>query len=294
MSTNPLGDHTVYPEHYDPTLLYPIARSRAREQIGMLADPHPCPFFGQDRWTCYELSWLDEVTGCPAVAGLEILVPCVSENIVESKSLKLYLNSFYGERTTHKEVLGEAEVRIAEAVGCAVDVRLMDMNTFRYPSHRLGVLPLNSEPLEQRYVNGARDAELPKVPEYHDVDRDLLALCMQRTKLKRPQRQSFHTHVFRSVCPVTGQPDWATVGIVGEFDWDIDRHALLRYLVSYRHHRGFHEEAVERIYHDIMSILRPSYLRVEGLFTRRGGIDINPLRCSIHQEKYETSRTLRQ
>lgn len=250
---SPLGQTSAYVDHYDASLLFAIARSEARSRIGISV---PLPFVGEDVWNAYELSWLSE-RGLPQVALAEIRVPCDSDSLVESKSLKLYLNGFANSRFAGRD---EVEARIAQdlsqllAVSVGVNLRALD-DTFPAPPPGICI--------------DGQDIDI----DCYEVDAGLLA-AGDETVTER-----LYSNLLRSRCPVTGQPDWATLSI----DYTgvaIQRDALLRYLVSFRNHQGFHEQMVEQIFADIWRECRPTRLTVYGRFTRRGGIDINPWRSS--------------
>ena len=251
----PLGREVSYPETYAPDVLAPIERRAAREATGL---PVPLPFTGEDVWTAWELTWLSP-SGRPNVAAAQISVPALSPNIVESKSMKLYLGSF---AMSAFESLAAVESVIARdlsaAAGADVSVRLI--TDTRQAEFRPGVLPgtcLDSLDVDCRFDEPSR--------EMLACDADVDA------------REELHTHLFRSLCPVTGQPDTASV-LVSYAGPKLDREALLRYLVSFRRHQDFHEACVERIFVDIKTRCKPRKLGVYARFLRRGGIDINPWR----------------
>ena len=253
----PLGKPTGHPERYDPTLLYPIARALEREALGIRP---PLPFAGVDLWTAYELSWLDP-SGRPQIAIGRLRVPADSPALVESKSLKLYLGSFAQEVIAGA---GELQRRIAEdlqrACGAQVDVELV-------PASRFATLPVAELPGESIDTLGVSDAA-------HVPDAALLSADAVIAE------ESLRSALFRSKCPVTGQPDFGDV-LIRYRGPRIDRASLLRYLVSFRAHAAFHESCVERIFLDIKTRCAPERLTVYARFTRRGGIDINPFRSDF-------------
>lgn len=257
MAENPLGKSVTYKEIYTPSLLCPLARSKAREALGIST----LPFHGVDIWNCYEVSWLN-VRGKPDVAVLELQVPCSSEFMIESKSLKLYLNSFNGTRfNSRAEVMQTIESDLGVATRSAVLVKLTAVPKSASFQETRGVL------LDELDID---------IKEYK-VNPDLLAHAPGgRTT------ESLFTHLFKTNCPVTGQPDWATL-YINYYGDPIDKSALLRYLISYRQHQGYHESSVEQIYMDITSRLSPEQLTVYARYTRRGGIDINPFRSNFEQ-----------
>lgn len=253
---SPLGKATRYPEAYDAGLLYPVERAPQRDALGL---SESLPFAGADRWTAWELTWLDR-SARPRVAIARFDVPCTSPRIVESKSVKLWLASLYNERfdsaAAVRELLAGA---LAKATGATVEVRLD--------------LPGTWERYARREADGAPlDDELPvSFPLFPDAS--LLRAGGANAD------ETLVSRTFRSVCPVTGQPDYACVTI----DYRgprIERPTLVAYLYGYRRHPGFHEHCVERIFVDLQRACAPDRLAIEARFTRRGGVDINPFRTS--------------
>jgi len=256
LSDSPLGRAAKYPEHHDPGLLFAIDRATQRALLGFDGAP---PFGGVDLWTAYELSWLNR-NGKPEVAIATFAVPADSPRLVESKSVKLYLTGFNLTRFDGPSDVAATLARdLSHAVGAAIDVALT-------PPSADGALPLAELP-------GACLDELSiAVAQYEPAPEALAAAGAVR-------HEAFYTRLFRSVCPVTGQPDYACVQV--EYRGAaIDPAGLLRYLVSFRRHPGFHEHCVERIFADVWRRCRPETLSVYARFTRRGGIDINPYRSS--------------
>jgi 7-cyano-7-deazaguanine reductase len=255
----PLGKQTDYVDTYTPSLLHPINREDARAQMGVV---EPLPFSGEDVWWCYELSWLDE-SGKPHVAALQISVPCNSTCIVESKSVKLYLNSFTQSRFNNKaDVLKTLNSDLSLAFRSPLMIQLFELNQ----------LPPIAEHLPGICLDGL-DVEIDR----YEVDPDLLTV---EDGEERMVKETLHCNLFRSLCPVTGQPDFATV-FVQYLGRPIVRASLLKYLVSYRCHQAFHEATIEQIFVDILRSCRPEQLSVTGRFLRRGGIDINPFRSNM-------------
>jgi 7-cyano-7-deazaguanine reductase len=265
---SPLGRPTAYPDRYDPSLLFPIERSAQRAQLGIVDSQ---PFSGVDIWTAYEISWLDR-RGKPLVAIGEIRVGAESPAIVESKSLKLYLGSFAQERVaTIEELARRIETDLSKTCAAPVEVALLAMPAM------LRVAELSGESIDDR--NFAVDTHEPDA-----------------TLLKRGTgfvEESLRTALFRSNCPVTGQPDYADV-VVHYRGPRIDRTALLKYFISYRQHAAFHETCVERMFIDIGLRCRPEQLTVYARFLRRGGIDINPFRTNFEPAPHRNERTPRQ
>lgn len=255
---SPLGKATAYPDRYDPSLLFPIPRAGKRAEIGVEG---VLPFHGEDVWNAYELSWLDP-RGKPQVAIATFRVPAESPNIIESKSFKLYLNSFAGERLdtdTLRRHLGED---LSAAAGAPVSVEFIGAGRFDMQQMQ----PLSGECIDDLPIDvGCYGPPRPDflVPDASgEVVNEVLV-----------------SHLLKSNCPVTGQPDWASVQIAYTGP-RIDHAGLLRYLVSFREHDEFHEQCVERIFIDIMRHCAPRRLQVYARYTRRGGLDINPFRSS--------------
>ena len=261
----PLGKESAYPKGYSPEVLYPIARSQARSAIRGLApmsnDTATLPFIGWDLWRAYELSWL-QPSGLPAVGILKIWVPCESPFIVESKSLKLYLNSLNHTTFENTDALVAClQKDLDAATGSTVRVSL--------------VLPaaFEQESIEET-VLGCLDDQTVQIEHYQPH----AALLINSTTDAMVSEQLF-SRLLKSNCPVTNQPDWATIHI--QYDGrQIDHAALLRYIVSYRDHQGFHEQCVEQIFCDLMTYCQPTSLSVYARYTRRGGLDINPWRAT--------------
>ncbi len=253
---------------YGPDTLKSIVRADQRNTIRL--NTNDLPFIGEDVWNCYEFSWLGDKS-CPRAAMLRVVVPCDSEHMVESKSLKLYLNSFAQTRFANEdEIIERLKADVSEICGVPVDIFLMN---------------IDRENLVGEFTGSCLD-DLAVCIETFQPDATLL-----QTK-KAAASETVFSHVFRSVCPVTGQPDHATIVITYE-GGSIQRESLLAYLVSYREYAGFHEHVVERIYRDLMEVGSFSLLSVEGNFLRRGGIDINPFR-STHPRSRPFARASRQ
>lgn len=273
-----LGKPAPYADRYDPSLLYPIPRAPKRQEIGLDAR---LPFFGADLWTAYELSWLTP-RGKPQVAIAHFTVPCETANIVESKSFKLYLGSFsntvFG---SAEEVRERLRTDVSEAVWrgsptpATIGVRLVLPEAFdREAVHELDGLDLDRLDIE------CTD---------YTPNPDLLASAVD----EQPVEEVLTSNLLKSNCLVTGQPDWGSVQIryTGP---QIDQGGLLRYLVSFRNHNEFHEQCVERIFMDVWRRCRPTKLAVYARYTRRGGLDINPLRTSHPMPLPPNVRTARQ
>lgn len=263
----PLGRQVAHPANYDPSVLRTIQRRTARQEIGI---GHPLPFQGEDVWNCYELSWLTP-SGLPRVAILTLRVPADSPRIVESKSLKLYLGGFGGSKFEDSAAVCSAiEGDLSRETGSPVRVFIGDLDD----AQRLG-----------DFANYSLD-DLPVSADRYERSPGLL------TTTGETGRDAVHTHLFRSVCPVTGQPDWGSVAIAyrGRL---LDRASVLRYLVSYRKTADFHEVTTERIFVDLHEATAATELTVDARFLRRGGIDINPFR-SMSQDEAPRIRLPRQ
>lgn len=257
---SPLGRKADYASTYTPSLLCPIPRWDARELLEW--EEAEMPFRGLDIWNCYEFTWLD-LKGKPLSAVLEIHIPYNSKNIVESKSLKLYLGSFAQTKVRNRqEVQRMVENDIAACVGGPAMVMLHDV---RGGGGAVGDLP--GELLDNL------DVEC----DVYQPDPELLKLDPNA-----PVKGVAHSHLLRSLCPVTGQPDFASVMI----RWNgagISTKSLLKYIVSFREHKGFHEQVVEQMFVDILRTCEPHGLTIYARFTRRGGIDINPFRSNFEE-----------
>ena len=251
-----------------------MPRAEGRSAVG-LSGALDC--YGQDVWTGYEFSWLNE-RGRPEVAVLRLTVASKSSHIVESKSMKLYLNGY---AQTRFESTSKVCDRLVEDLSQAFnEAVVVDLVSLAEPS--LGVSELTGECLDELDV------------EIRDYQRnpDLLVPAATQGAKETPVTQVLTSHLFRSLCPVTAQPDWASV-IVSYSGAAIDQAGLLKYLISYRQHQAFHETTVERIYVDIWERCQPEKLSVSGRFLRRGGLDISPTRSSESQPM-DTSRLSRQ
>ena len=266
----PLGHATGYPDTYDPTQLFAVERAPQRAALGLGA---ALPFVGSDLWTAYELTWLDR-RGKPEIAIATIDVPASSPSIVESKSMKLYLGSFAQSSFEGAgDVAATIERDLAAATGAIVRVKIEGPAAFA----RERFVELEGESLDALPLESTR----------YDVDPSTLAAGGDTVD------EALTTNLFRSVCPITAQPDIASMRIAYR-GAKIDRAGLLRYLVSYRRHPGFHEHCVERIFVDILSRCGCDRLTVYARFTRRGGIDINPFRTNAAGALPPNVRTARQ
>ena len=260
MTKKHLGKPTSYPKHYEPELLTIIPRVENRSLLGI--SEQSLPFEGADIWNAYEISCLDK-QGKPLVFIGRFLFPADSPNLVESKSLKLYLNSLNLERISSRvELIKKITSDLSKAAGSAIEVIIQAPSEVSMPELPAGVCLDELEvPINVFHVN----KELLNVPGeelYEEIIDEIL-----------------FTNLFRSNCPVTNQPDWATVTVCYQGK-KIPHHALLKYLVSYREDNDYHENCVERIFCDLMDVFNPRVLTVEANFLRRGGLDINPIRST--------------
>ncbi len=266
----PLGKAVNYNDQYDPDLLCAIPRNLSREKLGLNSEA--LPFYGADIWNAYELSWLD-ARGKPVVMLSEFFIPCDSEAIVESKSFKLYINSFNQTRFISQEAVQDVLKKdLSKITGAHIEVKLKTVDDELALTVPQGIC------LDELEIDISR----------YQVDASILEV----TENSAPIQEQLYSHLLRSLCPVTGQPDWATILITYEGK-PISHESLLRYLIGYRLHQDFHEQCVERVYCDIMRHCRPGKLCVEARYLRRGGLDINPVR-SNYDNKYENVRLSRQ
>ncbi|QOY62735.1 NADPH-dependent 7-cyano-7-deazaguanine reductase QueF [Lysobacter sp. H21R4] len=265
----PLGRSVAYPRAYDPSLLFPIARALGRTALDVHADA--LPFIGNDRWHAYELGWLDG-RGKPRVATATITVPATSPQLIESKSLKLYLNSFNATTFASDEaVLTRMVEDLSQVAGGPVEVAfgLPAMDQSRDNAILIDTLDI------------AIDHYGPPQPAFLAADPAHVVT------------ETLTSELLKSNCPVTGQPDWARL-VVHYHGPQLDRAGLLRYLVSFREHAGFHEQCVEQVFCDLMRHASPTRLSVEARYTRRGGLDINPWRATPGFPAPPPGRDLRQ
>ena len=267
-----LGKTSSYVDQYDASLLFPISRAGKRAELGLL---DTLPFFGADMWTLYELSWLN-LRGKPQVALAQVTVPCESPNIVESKSLKLYLNSFNNSRFADaREVRERIRADVGAATGVGIGIKTIGPELFdREPVHEMDGLSLDRLDVECLHFTPA--------PELLFAEFD-----------EPPVSETLTSNLLKSNCLVTGQPDWGSVQITYSGP-AINQEGLLQYLVSFRHHNEFHEQCVERIFMDVWTRCKPIKLAVYARYTRRGGVDINPFRCSFPMQLPPNVRTARQ
>lgn len=252
-----LGKKAEYDPHYNPEKLFPIPRKAKREEIGV---PDNLPFFGFDLWNHYEVSWLNE-KGKPIVALAEISYGCETHSIIESKSMKLYFNSFNNTKFKNENVVQKTiENDIEQRIGGPVAVK---------------IIPLNS--LSDDKIFAGLDGEC-----LDGLDIECSTYTVESSLLKSGTElveETLFSNLLKSNCLVTNQPDWGSVQISYKGN-RINRENLLRYIISFRDHNEFHEQCIERIFMDIMKHCHPDELTVYGRYTRRGGLDINPYRST--------------
>ena len=263
-----LGETTSYPKNYDASILFAISRSLGRDEVlkqtGIQADQLTD---GVDVWQAFELSWLN-LQGICKVAIARIRVPANSPNIVESKSLKLYLNSLnftkFGDMA---EVQALIQKDLSACVGAEVSVEIVPLGGSGFEVQEpLGIC-----------IDEVLDTE-GKVIACDDIDSAILS----QPPVHQVMTYQFHTNLLRSNCPVTSQPDWGTLSVSITTNKALDYQKILRYVLTFRQHNGFHEQCVERIFADLLVNFEPSSLMVQANYTRRGGIDINPVRVLNH------------
>ncbi|MGM0783241.1 MAG: NADPH-dependent 7-cyano-7-deazaguanine reductase QueF [Pseudomonadota bacterium] len=266
----PLGRESAYPERYDAGLLYSIARAANRMPLDI--DEGRLPFVGEDEWHAFEVSWLN-ARGKPVVAVARIRMPADSPNLIESKSWKLYLNGFNQTRFASRERVVEVLERdLGRAAGAPVSVELFGVDDDALMPRQLPGECLDDLDIEVTSYTPSAEA---LVVGGEVVD------------------ETLHSHLLKSNCPVTGQPDWGSV-LIRYSGPKLDREGLLRYLIGYRQHQDFHEHCVERIFMDLMARARPERLLVLARYVRRGGLDISPWRATPGERPPKPLRLARQ
>ncbi len=250
-----LGKDTNYPTEYQPDILFPISRAPAREKYAHVEAIQQ----GKDWWHVFEISWLNSA-GIPQVAIGRITLPAFSPNLIESKSLKLYFNSLNFAKFDSKEAfIATVEKDLSKAAGAEITLDLFHVDELEISKPEgICIDDLTPERLENH-----PDASLLSLDQYSDENIEV----------------QFYSHLLRSNCPVTGQPDWGTVFIRYQGKKPCYK-SILAYIISYRQHNGFHEQCVEQMFADIWQNLKPEKLMVYATYTRRGGLDINPCRVS--------------
>lgn len=264
-----LGKPTTYKSVYDASLLFPIARQEKRDELGF--NLSNLPFHGIDIWTAFEVSWLD-ANGKPEVRIAEFEFDAASPNLIESKSFKLYLNSFNGTQF-------EDEAAVHAALS-------HDLSAASGKSVKVALNPLHNLTLIGAPEGQCLDTQVIDIHQYE------LAPQLLSAQANQPVSKQVFSHLLKSNCLVTGQPDWGTIVIQYQGN-EIDPTSLLRYLVSYRNHMEFHEQCVERVFCDLMRLCQPEKLLVYARYVRRGGLDINPYRANF-DVTFDKRRLVRQ
>jgi 7-cyano-7-deazaguanine reductase len=267
-----LGKHSAYEHHYNPSKLFPICRDEKRIEIGV--HPNALPFYGYDLWNHYEVSYLNE-KGKPIVLIAEIIYSCHSPSIIESKSMKLYFNTFNQTRFKDlEEVQKTIQKDIENAIAYPVSVQLFSLEEASY---------LNTIAKFEGIHLDTLDIDCDK----YTPDSALLRCESEITE------ETLYSNLLKSNCLVTHQPDWGSIQIhyIGQ---KIQHEGLLQYLISFRNHNEFHEQCIERIFVDIMKQCQPKSLTVYGRYTRRGGVDINPIRSTEKNIDIKKMRLIRQ
>lgn len=271
VNDSPLGKKSPYINQYAPELLFPIPRLGKRDEIGV---PTPLPFYGFDTWNAYEVSWLNP-KGKPVVAMVQFDISCMSTHIIESKSFKLYLNSF---NNTVFESMDSVHSTLERDVQQALDGEV--------------IIQL----LELKQLDGL------SISSFNGICLDTQDICCERYTVNpaflkadatEQVTEFLYSDLLKSNCLVTGQPDWGSV-FIQYTGSKINHEGLLRYIVSFRDHNEFHEQCVERIFMDIMRHCHPESLTVEARYTRRGGLDINPIRSTVPIKPALNKRMARQ
>ena len=274
-----LGQSTSYPKTYAPDMLYPIPRALGRAKLALPADALS---IGMDWWQVFEMSWLNS-HGISQVAMARLAIPATSDYIVESKSLKLYFNSLnFTEFDNQQAVKATVEKDLSACLKTDVTLEIFEVNI-------ANSLPISAP--QGDCIDNALDNSDKKIAIVSEVDPSSLTIAHQGAS--DSQLQILHSHLLRSNCPVTNQPDWGTLEIQIDSQ-PIDRAGLLEYILSFRQHNGFHEQCVEQIFSDLTQAFSPKSLMVRAWYTRRGGIDINPCRVSDWALLPDPSRLNRQ
>ncbi|WGE90112.1 NADPH-dependent 7-cyano-7-deazaguanine reductase QueF [Actinobacillus arthritidis] len=260
LSALKLGQKTEYKSEYDPTLLQPVPRKLNRDGLGITEQR---PFDrGADVWTCYELSWLNE-NGLPQVAIADVAIDFRDENLIESKSFKLYLNSFNQTKFASLEQVEQTLAKdLSQCASGQVSVKVYKLSAY------------TQQPIVD-FAGECIDEQDIQIDSYEFSNEHLASVAEGEVV-----EETLVSHLLKSNCLITSQPDWGSVQIhyIGK---KLNREKLLRYLVSFREHNEFHEQCVERIFTDLMQFAQPEKLTVYARYTRRGGLDINPFRSNF-------------
>lgn len=275
MATLPLGQSTQYPDQYDPSLLFQIPRTENRLKLG-IKENQALPFVGVDIWNAFELSWLNP-KGKPQIALAEFQIPADSPYMIESKSFKLYLNSLNNAHFADENELRERLIAdLSAAAGSKITARIQANETIA----KKGMQEMGGVLLDRLDIE--IDPRIPADPSLLGINEDF-----------GPIEQCLVSHLLKSNCPVTGQPDWASVQIRYQ-GRPILEEGLLRYLIGFRQLGEFHEHCVETIFSDIKRECKPDKLSVYARYTRRGGLDINPFRTDHNASWPDNTRHARQ
>ncbi|WP_201548814.1 NADPH-dependent 7-cyano-7-deazaguanine reductase QueF [Psychrobacter fjordensis] len=288
-----LGEQTTdYPTEYSPETLYPIARSMGRDAIGWQDDKLTV---GVDWWQAFEMSWLN-TQGISQVAIARFAIPASSPFIVESKSLKLYLNSInFTEFASWAEVQTLIAKDLSACVQADVIVELFGLDD-EQGNEQSGLLIAQPEGvcIDDALANSSEKVALCEHPDASLLRDNEAETSGESVISDSTQPYTFYSNLLRSNCPVTNQPDWGTLAVSITTDKPINTANILRYILSFRQHNGFHEQCVEQIFADLSRYYEPSALMVRAWYTRRGGIDINPCRVSDINLLPQPSRLIRQ
>lgn len=265
---SPLGKTSQYVDKYDNSLLFPIPRENTRNTA-----PNNLPFTGWDIWNAYEISWLDS-NGKPQVTLAEFILPYDSPNLIESKSLKLYLNSFNNSKfSSTDEVLGIIRKDLSNAAKKEVSVKFYTHSDIKIITN---------------FTNATNIDDIKVDTDCYTINKDLLKTNDITVS------ESLCSNLLKSNCPVTGQPDWASV-LIKYTGKQIAHSSLLKYIISFRNYQEFHEQCAEKMFLDIMGQCKPEILTVYARYTRRGGLDINPIRTNDPNYKPDNNfRLIRQ
>lgn len=280
-----LGQKTACPKNYDPDILVAIPRSFNREKLELNRE---LPFTGYDFWNCYELSFLNG-NGLPVAALCSIRIPCTSDNLIESKSLKLYLNSFnFTKIESPDKLISTLREDLSSKLSVSPASLKIDVYDLAGDDEAAKTFSINScVPKQGEYANLENENRTINIDSF-EYNPDYLVM----DERKEFVNEKLCSNLLKSNCLVTQQPDWGSVYIHYEGE-KISHSELLRYIVSFRNHNEFHEMCVERIFTDLMRRCRPEKLTVFARYTRRGGIDINPFRSNFESSP-DVGRTVRQ
>ncbi len=268
LNQSELGKKSEYTSQYNPNLLFAIPRKDKRQEIGI---DNNLPFTGMDIWNHFEVSWLN-LKGKPQVAIAEITIPCNSPNIIESKSMKLYFNSFNNTKIKDtNELIHLIQEDLSNKTQSPTTVKIFNLNT-----------------LQDNSMQGFCLDNLDIECSIYTIHKEYLTVHNNKII-----NETLHSHLLKANCLVTKQPDWGSIQIAYQGP-QINHDGLLKYIISYRNHNEFHEQCIERIFFDILQICKPTTLSIYGRFTRRGGLDINVFRSTENSQTIENKKTIRQ